>query len=126
MKLNLASGQMYLEGYINIDNKSMYHGNMKIDKEADVFELEWEKDSVDEIVLSHFAMYIGYNDMGLLLKKWYSWLKKDGRIIIETGNVKAVAKHILESNIPAEINGSNGVLVGKQQQVINGLGVRKL
>ena len=40
MKLNLASGQMYLEGYINVDNQSMYHGNMNVDKVADIFELE--------------------------------------------------------------------------------------
>ena len=47
MKLNLASGQMYLDGYINIDNKSMYYGNMKVDKEADVFTLECENNTVE-------------------------------------------------------------------------------
>ena len=52
MKLNLASGQHYIPGYINIDNKSMYHGNMQIDKEADVFTLEWEDNTVDEIYCS--------------------------------------------------------------------------
>ena len=61
MKLNLASGQMYLDGYINVDNKSMYHGNMKVDKEADVFTLEWENNTVEEIILSHFEMYISSN-----------------------------------------------------------------
>ena len=110
MKLNLASGQMYLEGYVNVDNKSMYHGSMKVDKEADIFELQWEENSVDEIILSHFAMYIGYKEMEGLLKRWFSWLKKDGKISIETGNVKAVAKHIVESTTPSEINGSNGVM----------------
>ena len=55
MKLNLASGQMYLEGYINIDNASMYGGNMSVDKQADIFTLEWENNTVDEILLSHFA-----------------------------------------------------------------------
>lgn len=110
MKLNLASGQMYLDGYINVDNKSMYHGNMKVDKEADVFTLEWENNTVEEIILSHFAMYISYQDMNMLLKRWFGWLKKEGRIIIETGNVKAIAKHILDNNNPKEINGANGVM----------------
>ena len=110
MKLNLASGQMYLEGYINIDNKSMYYGNMKVDKEADVFTLEWENNTVDEIILSHFAMYISYQEMTVLLKKWFNWLKKDGKLIIETGNVKSIAKHILDNNDPDEINGPNGVM----------------
>lgn len=110
MKLNLASGHMYLEGYINIDNKSMYHGNMMVDKEADIFTLEWENNTVDEIILSHFAMYIPYQEMEILLKRWLGWLKEDGKLIIETGNVKTIAQHILSSNDPSEINGSNGVM----------------
>ena len=110
MKLNLASGQMYLDGYINIDNLSMYHGNMKVDKKGDVFTLEWENNTVDEILLSHFAMYIGLEEMGELLSKWYKWLKKDGMIVIETGNVKSIAKFILENDNADLINGSNGVM----------------
>lgn len=110
MKLNLASGQMYLDGYINIDNMSMYNGSMSVDKQADIFTLEWEDDTVDEIILSHFAMYIELNQMKELLTKWYGWLKKDGRIIIETGDVKAIAKYILETKDSDEINSSNGVM----------------
>ena len=110
MKLNLASGQMYLEGYINIDNMSMYDGSMKVDKQADIFTLEWEDNTVDEIILSHFAMYIELNQMNQLLKKWYGWLKDGGKIIIETGDVKAISKYILETDDPDLINGSNGVM----------------
>jgi hypothetical protein len=110
MKLNLASGHMYLEGYINIDNKSMYHGNMMVDKEADIFTLEWEDNTVDEIILSHFAMYIPYQEMEILLKRWLGWLKEGGKLIIETGNVKSIAQHILSNNDPNEINGSNGIM----------------
>lgn len=110
MKLNLASGQMYLEGYINIDNQSMYHGNMNVDKVADIFELEWEDNTVDEIILSHFAMYIGLETMPTLLNRWYGWLKKDGKLLIETGNIKSIAKFILENNNPDEINSANGVM----------------
>jgi hypothetical protein len=108
-KLNLACGQMYLDGYVNIDNKSMYHGNMKVDVVDDVFTMSWENNSVDEIVLSHFAMYISYQEMPVLLKRWYNWLNPDGRIIIETGNIKSVAKFILENEDPNEINGNNGI-----------------
>jgi ubiquinone/menaquinone biosynthesis C-methylase UbiE len=110
MKLNLASGQMYLDGYINIDNMSMYNGSMKVDKQADIFTLDWEDNTVDEIILSHFAMYIELNQMDQLLKKWYGWLKPTGRIVIETGDVKTIAKYILETDDPDLINGSNGVM----------------
>jgi len=108
--LNLACGQNYLEGYINIDDLSMYNGAMKVDKEADVFELKWDNNSVNEIVLSHFAMYIDYKTMGVLLKRWQKWLIPGGRIIIETGDVKSIAKYILNNDNPDDINGSNGVM----------------
>jgi predicted SAM-dependent methyltransferase len=78
---------------------SMYNGNMKVDKQADIFTLEWEDNTVDEIILSHFAMYIELNQMPYLLKRWYGWLKPGRKIIIETGNVKAIAKYILETMI---------------------------
>ena len=110
MKLNLASGQMYIEGYINVDNVSMYNGQMKVDKQADVFTLEWEEGVVDEILLSHFAMYVPFEQMPILLNRWYSWLKPGGKILIETGNVKAVAKYIVDNYDPDLINGSNGVM----------------
>ena len=110
VKLNLASGQQYIDGYINIDNKSMYQGNMQVDREGDIFTLEWEDNSVDEILLSHFAMYIGLEEMPILLKRWYGWLKEGGKIIIETGNVKSIAKYILDNNDPDLINSSNGVM----------------
>ena len=108
-KLNLACGQMYLNGYINVDNKSMYHGNMRVDMVEDIFTMTWENNAVDEILLSHFAMYISYQEMSVLLKRWYGWLKPSGRIIIETGNVKAVAKFIMENEDPDLINGNNGI-----------------
>ncbi len=110
MKLNLACGQMYLDGYINIDNLSMYNGSMRVDQQGDVFTLEWEDNTVDEILLSHFAMYIGLEEMPILLKRWYGWLKEGGRLIIETGNVKSIAKYILENDDPDLINGPKGVM----------------
>ncbi len=109
-KLNLASGMMYLDGYINIDNFSQYGGRMRVDRVQDIFTLEWEDNSVDEILLSHFAMYIHLLEMPVLLKRWHGWLKKDGRIVIETGDLKKIAKSILKTNDPEIINGKNGVM----------------
>ena len=88
MKLNLASGQDYKDGYINIDNESMYSGAMRVDVNADVLTLDWEENVVEEIILSHFAMYISLQEMTPLLKKWWGWLKDEGQIVIETGNLK--------------------------------------
>jgi hypothetical protein len=94
MKINLASGRDYREGYLNVDNLSMR--TWQVDIKADVFEFD-TKDKFEEILLSHFAMYIPQPQMLPLLKRWHGWLTDGGRIIIETGDVKKIAKTILES-----------------------------
>lgn len=109
VKLNLAAGRQKLPGYINIDNKTCYNGDFDVDVDADIFTLDWEKDSVDEILLSHFMMYVPYEQALTLLTKWFSWLKPGGKILIETGDLKAIAKLIVESDSPDEINGDFGL-----------------
>ena len=116
MKINLASGELCLPGYINIDNKSPY-GHAPVDLIADVFELELPNSIIDEIVVSHFAMYImggpdsneHPNQMRQLLMRWYQWLKPGGKLVMETGNLKYIAKFILECNDPLELQGSKGI-----------------
>jgi hypothetical protein len=110
MKLNLACGKDFREGYVNIDDKSMYEGKFKVDKQADVLSLEWQNDSVDEILCLHFAMYIHVLEMPQQLKKWFGWLKKGGKLVIETGDLKKICKNILETSDPKIINGTNGVM----------------
>ncbi len=110
IKLNLACGRDYREGYVNIDDKSMYEGKMNVDLVADVLSLEWEKNTVEEILVLHFAMYIHVTEMQEQINKWYSWLKKDGVLIIETGDLKALARTILISDKPDIINGTNAVM----------------
>ena len=109
IKLNLACGDLYADGYINIDNKSQYDGTFKVDMEADILLLDWDENSVDEILLSHFLMYIPYDDVPKILTKWYGWLKEGGLLVMEQGNVKVVAQKIIESNDPEIINGKDGV-----------------
>lgn len=108
IKLNLASGQMYIDGYVNIDDQSMY-SDSKVDMKANIFSLRWPKGSVDEILLSHFMMYIHPDKAPLLLKRWFGWMKSGGIMIIETGDVKKIAKNILESSDANFINGDSGV-----------------
>ncbi len=110
MKLNLACGFMYLDGYVNVDDFSQYGGRMRADKMEDVKTLEWEDNSVDEILVSHFAMYIHVLEMPVLLKRWFGWLKDGGKLIIETGDLKLIAQNILKTNDPEIINGANGVM----------------
>jgi predicted SAM-dependent methyltransferase len=109
VRLNLGCGNNYIPGMINIDNKSQYGGTFEVDQEADIFTLKWKNNSVNEILLNHVAMYIGLEEMPILLKRWHGWLKKGGRILLETGNLIEVCRHILSTNSLKEINGNDGV-----------------
>ena len=107
-RLNLACGKDYREGYINVDNLSMFIG--KVDIIADVKEFTYEINAVDEILVSHFAMYCDQTEMKHLIFSSFMWLKNKGTLIIETGDLKKIAKTILESEDPRTINGTNGVM----------------
>ena len=115
MKLNLGCGPLYIDGYVNIDDKSQF--DCRVDLEADIFELEWEENSCDEIIGSHIAMYImggqdneeKPNQMRILLKRWYPWLKPGGKLIMETSNLKKLAQYIVETDDAWDINSSKGL-----------------
>lgn len=93
VKVNLGSGKDYRDGYINIDNGSIF--NTKRDITADIFYYDMPLDSVDEILLSHLVMYIRPDEMEILLKRWYGWLKSGGKIEIETIDIEKVMVYAL-------------------------------
>ena len=98
---------MYLQGYINIDNNS--HGRYPVDKEEDIFNLSYPENSVDEIVLSHFMMYVSRNTAPSFIKSLYKCLKPQGVLLAETGDLKYIAKNIINATDPDIIEGYNGV-----------------
>ena len=68
--LNLACGCEYRDDMINIDNKQMYGGNMIVDMEADIFDLQWEPGAVHTILVNHFIQYVVPQKMYELLQRW--------------------------------------------------------
>lgn len=92
VKLNLACGEDYREGYVNIDDCSMFP-DCRVNKSADILTLDWELGSVDEILVLHFIMYTRPEELLPLLIKWRSWLKEGGKLIIETINLREVLEH---------------------------------
>jgi predicted SAM-dependent methyltransferase len=102
-KLNLACGPDYREGYINIDNQSMFPDS-RVDKTADIFTLDWELNSVDEIYVSHFVMYVRPEKIMGLLRKWHSWLKENGSLIIEAQDIKKMAQILINETNPSLID----------------------
>ena len=78
MKLNLGCGQDKRIGWENID------------KEEDILTMKRDEESVDAILLNHVAMYFRPEEMRVLLKKWYGWLKKGGTVHIETQDLDRI------------------------------------
>lgn len=108
--LNLASGREYRQGWINIDNKQMYHGDFNVDLEADVFDLQWDDNTVDLILVNHFIQYVTPDKLDMLLKRWYGWLKDEGSIYIEAGNILSVCEYILNASTVEQLHDKNGIM----------------
>lgn len=93
VKINFGCGTDYREGYINIDNGEMFVDS-KQDISCDIKDYpDHDHYSVDEILLSHIVMYLRPEELELLLRRWYEWLKIGGSIEIETINFDQVLEY---------------------------------
>lgn len=93
-KLHLGCGQVYLDGYTNIDYPMENH-SVQLKSIADIttnlLELNYPKSTVDEIrlhhVFEHFSRPVAFS----LVASWNSWLKIGGILRIETPNYNKMA-----------------------------------
>ncbi len=98
MKLHLGCGQVYLEGYVNIDYPLSEHTVQQktvADKFADLTTLTYKSETIDEVRLHHVFEHFPRTTALGLLAAWHSWLKKDGKIHIEVPDFNASARHVL-------------------------------
>jgi predicted SAM-dependent methyltransferase len=87
IKLHLGCGQRYLEGYINIDYPATEHtvqSHIKADRYADITELTYSSNTIDEVRLHHVFEHFTRTDALALLCRWRDWLKPGGLLRIET------------------------------------------
>ena len=79
MKLNLGSGAMPLDGYINVDKS---RSALKVDLAYDLDNIPWpfENESVDEIVMSHCLEHL--KDRNSAMGEIHRILKCSGKAII--------------------------------------------
>jgi len=98
MKLHLGCGQVYLEGYTNIDfplNEHTVQEKTVADKHADLTTLRYEFESIEEVRLHHTYEHFIRPQALALLASWHSWLKVGGRLHIEVPDFDATAKLVL-------------------------------
>ncbi|PIR87420.1 MAG: hypothetical protein COU11_00635 [Candidatus Harrisonbacteria bacterium CG10_big_fil_rev_8_21_14_0_10_49_15] len=86
IRLHLGCGEKYLPGYINIDYPADQHSVMKVraDKYADLRELSYPDNSVDEVRSHHVFEHFNRAEALKMLSRWRRWLKPGGVLLIET------------------------------------------
>lgn len=105
-KIHLGCGQSYMDGYLNID-----HTSNLADIKTDILSLEFDENSLDEVLMYHVIEHFNRFDADKLIKNIYKWLKKDSALIIECPDIEKVAILILENkrNIDELENGAYGI-----------------
>lgn len=99
VKLNLGSGDTHFEGFTSVD---LY--DPQADVKADICELPYEEESVDEIVAYQVIEHLPYwktsimeNSSPTFFKECYRVLKKGGNMTTECPDIEFIAKKIVET-----------------------------
>lgn len=98
MKLHLGCGQVYLDGYLNIDYPLSKHSvqlTSVADKYADITKLKYKPNSVEEIRLHHVFEHFDRSTAVALVATWSRWLKKDGILRIDVPDFVKTARSVL-------------------------------
>lgn len=99
LRLHLGCGEKYLDGYVNVDYPQSEHNVMLVraDLFADLMELDFPTESVDEIRLHHVFEHFNRVTALALLIKWHKWLKIGGKLHIETPDLLGSAQTLLSN-----------------------------
>ena len=95
MKLHLGCGQVYLNGYLNIDyplsKHSVQHESVA-DKFADITKLCYQRNSIEEVRLHHVFEHFDRATASALILIWRSWMKPGGLLRIEVPDFERTIK----------------------------------
>ncbi len=92
VKLHLGCGMTKMHDYINIDLRK----TECTDLVADCRELPYAENSVNEIISFHLIEHFDEPSAIALLKYWYSLLKIDGKLVIETPNLIGMVRRFIK------------------------------
>jgi tetratricopeptide (TPR) repeat protein len=83
-KLNLGCGGDYKQGYLNVDA----YDTTVADKKMQAYNLQLEDDTFDEILMSQLIEHLGIVGSIHCLSECFRVLKPEGKLIIETPDIK--------------------------------------
>jgi glycosyltransferase involved in cell wall biosynthesis len=96
LKLHLACGHDYTEGFINVDFYAP--DDAQCDVRFDVMELPYPDNSVDEIKAFHIIEHFDFFEIQKVLKEWHRVLKPGGRLWMETPDFLESCRSFVEGN----------------------------
>ncbi|OLS14313.1 MAG: SAM-dependent methyltransferase [Promethearchaeota archaeon CR_4] len=100
MKLNLGCGIFYKPGYVNVDKFEP----AVADKIADICQLHYEENSVDEIEASHILEHFDCLQIPYILSEWFRVLKPGGQIFLETPHLRKTVEKIHRAPLGKQLN----------------------
>jgi predicted SAM-dependent methyltransferase len=103
VKLHLGCGQVYLEGYVNIDYPLTEHTVQQTsvaDKFADLTKLRYETGTIEEVRMHHVFEHFQRTVASAMLASWHSWLKPKGVVHLEMPDFDASARLVLDAEAP--------------------------
>lgn len=105
IKLHLGCGETYLDGWVNIDApmaKGMEYSNIKADIYANINDLSYNNETVDEVFLNAVFEHFQRHEALLNLRKFYSWLKDGGKATIVVPDFWKTIKKLKHSKSESE------------------------
>ncbi len=101
IKLHLGCQEKYLPGYVNIDLPPSEHiaEEVRADLYADVRDLDYETNTVDEIRSHHLLEHFSRQEALLLIARWHRWLKIGGLLVVETPDFEESAKKFVKASL---------------------------
>jgi len=107
LRLNLGSGGYNMEGFVNIDQFE----RVKPDIVANVTNLEYGPNTVDEIYCGHLLEHLTWNEGQNALTHWLRILKPGGEIFIVVPDFEVLAQKFLANPTPNEMIYMNNIYI---------------
>ena len=86
LRLNLGSGKSHLEGYVGVDKY-----DDEADVKADMLDLPYGPDTVDEIFCAHALEHLPFRETGKAFAEWLRVLRPGGKLTIVVPNLEWIA-----------------------------------
>lgn len=119
-KLHLGCGQVYLEGYLNIDypnSEQTVQSQVVADEHKDLLGLRYERSTIEEVRLHHVFEHFPRSISCALLCSWNSWMRHEGILRIEVPDAEKCMKVLLNPFLTRKQKGvSQRHLFGSQEE----------